>query len=236
MCAGQFIGFKAINSASPAPIPWDRDSLFWYLRRGWHELHGVSRGPMAPVTNNLASVPEPDVRAVAAYVASLIGEPTKEQRQRAETLVDQITSSLPNRLPASADSQAAPMIEATDNTIAAVLYAGACAVCHESGRPLPTGGLHLALSTALHGPDPRNLVNVVLDGLPPAEGEPSPLMPGFRGTISEENLVALLQYLRSRFSDAPAWNNLEHIVHERLTGRAQAEVSAGDGGQAAPAQ
>lgn len=37
----------AINAQSPAPVPWDADALFAYLRDGWHPEHGVPRGPMA---------------------------------------------------------------------------------------------------------------------------------------------------------------------------------------------
>jgi mono/diheme cytochrome c family protein len=226
----------AINAASPAPIPWDAESLFSYLRRGWHESHGVSRGPMAPVTANLGSVPEEDVQAIATYLASLIGEPTEERRRRAETLLKQISSSLPHRFPASSDSQAPPTIDAADNTPAAVIYAGACATCHESGRPLPYGGLHLALSTGIHAPDARNVVNVIVAGLPAAEGERSALMPGFAGAMSKERLVSLLEYLRTRFSDAQPWNNLEEIVQERLSGERIFDVNAAEGEQASPAQ
>jgi len=39
----------AINAQSPAPVPWDADALFAYLRDGWHPDHGVARGPMAEV-------------------------------------------------------------------------------------------------------------------------------------------------------------------------------------------
>ncbi len=226
----------AINSVSPAPIPWDRESLFWYLRRGWHDLHGVSRGPMAPVTANLGAVPEEDVQAIASYVAGLMGEPSEKRRRRADSLAKEFTNSASQRIPASADSQAAPIVGAGDNSPAAVIYAGACATCHESGTPLPHGGLHLKLSTGIHAPDPRNVVNVALDGLPPAEGERSALMPGFRGSISEQDLVALLKYLRSRFSDAPAWTRLEEIVRERVTRQTTFEAGVANDDQSAPAQ
>ena len=72
----------AIDENSPAPIPWDTESLAFYLRNGWHELHGVSRGPMAEVTGNLGLLPDEDVRAIAIYVASLMGEPSAGAAQR----------------------------------------------------------------------------------------------------------------------------------------------------------
>src|SRR5882757_2884952 len=63
----------AINSQSSAPVPWDMDALFRYLRQGWHPDHGVARGPMAEVVSNLSEVPESDIRAIATYMASVSG-------------------------------------------------------------------------------------------------------------------------------------------------------------------
>jgi len=60
----------AINAQSPAPVPWDADALFAYLRDGWHPDHGVARGPMAEVVSNLSSVPQDDIRAIATYMAA----------------------------------------------------------------------------------------------------------------------------------------------------------------------
>jgi mono/diheme cytochrome c family protein len=225
----------AINAQSPAPIPWDAESLVWYLRHGWHDLHGVSRGPMAPVTANLGAAPEEDVRAIATYVASLMGEATPERREKAALLLAQISGSLPQRLPASSDSQLAPVLESPDDRAGAAIYASACATCHEAGRRLPYGGLHLALSTGVHGPDPQNVINVVLAGLPPAQGERSPLMPGFAGAISEEQLIALLEYLRERFTDKPRWENVGELVRETLSGERTFVVRASDGDQFSPA-
>ncbi|MET0429400.1 MAG: cytochrome c, partial [Microvirga sp.] len=74
----------AINGQSPAPVPWDAASLAFYLRHGWHERHGVSRGPMAPVTANLGSVPEADTAAIGTYVADLMGAPGPERVARGE--------------------------------------------------------------------------------------------------------------------------------------------------------
>jgi mono/diheme cytochrome c family protein len=44
---GEAEGWRAfpINASSPAPIPWDADALYAYLRQGSHGLHGVAGGP-----------------------------------------------------------------------------------------------------------------------------------------------------------------------------------------------
>ena len=98
----------------------------------------------------------------------------------------------------------------------------------ESGRPAPYGGINLALSTAVSGPDPRNLANIVLAGVSPVAGERSPIMPGFAASMSDAQAVALLTYLRSRFSKQPAWTDLDNVVAEaRRTQTASLENSAG---------
>jgi len=99
-----------------------------------------------------------------------------------------------------------------------MIYASACAPCHESGRPLPFGGVDLALSTAPQGPNPHNLINVVLTGIPPAEGERSPIMPSFASVLSDEQLVELIGYVRARFSDKPQWPDIARDVRNARTG------------------
>src|SRR5580692_1076614 len=88
----------AINSRSPSPVPWDTEALFSYLRRGWHPDHGVARGPMAEVVSNLSSVPESDVHAIAAYMASVFGPPTQDRLRQASEVRTQFKSS-PARSP-----------------------------------------------------------------------------------------------------------------------------------------
>jgi mono/diheme cytochrome c family protein len=206
----------ALDAAAPAAVPWDADAMAAYLRQGWHERHGIARGSMAPVVGNLASVPEADTRAIAAYVVAGMGAPPAEKQRRAADAVGQAlgTGGGGGARPTAGDSQTAYAGTASDGQGAAI-YAAACATCHEAGRPLPFGGLHLALSTGVTGPAPQNLLNVVLGGLPAATGERAPIMPGFRGTLDDAQLVALAGFLRARFSGGgPAWNGLEGAVRE----------------------
>ena len=127
----------AINAASPAPVPWTADSLHVYLRHGWHAQHGISRGPMAPVTANLATVPEADVRAIAVYVAARMGVPEQEKMARAEQVLSKARPSRPGAATAG-DSQTLP--EASGTGPGRALYAAACASCHDGSRPLPLAG------------------------------------------------------------------------------------------------
>ncbi len=176
----------AINENSAAAIPWAEDSLAGYLRRGWHEGHGIARGPMAAVTSDLAQVSETEVRAIAAYLASRMGT----------------RPVAPPRRP----------IVAADAGMA--LYQRACHGCHDGRQPLPFGGMPLAFSIGVTGESPRNLLIVTLRGLPAAEGETTPLMPGFAGALSERQLVELVASLRANFTDKPPWDDLEKVARE----------------------
>jgi mono/diheme cytochrome c family protein len=190
----------AINAQSPAPVPWDADALFAYLRDGWHPDHGVARGPMAEVVSNLSGVADSDIRAIAVYMAGVFGAPTPERKSRGDEVLARVKSP--------------PAQTSGNDTAGAAIYAAACASCHESKRPLPYGGVNLALSTAISGPDPRNAANIVLSGVRPVEGERSPIMPGFANSMNDGQIAALLEYLRSRFGNQPAWTGVEGIVED----------------------
>ena len=193
----------AINTQSPAPVPWTTEALYAYLRQGWQADHGTARGPMAEVASNLSSVSESDVRAIAVYMAGVFGAPSPDRIQQGEAVLAQAKS------PAN---EAAAVVAA--NAAGAAIYAAACASCHETGRALPYGGVHLALSTALSSPDPRNAANIVLSGVRPVAGERSPIMPGFADSMNDGQVTALLQFLRARFSNQRPWTGVENTVAE----------------------
>jgi mono/diheme cytochrome c family protein len=190
----------ALNDQSNAPVPWDADALFAYLRDGWHADHGTARGPMAEVVSNLSSVPSSDVRAIAVYMAGVSGMPTPDRKRQGEAALEQAKSSSVQASQTNADG--------------ASIYAAACASCHASGRSLPYGGVNLALSTAVASPDPRNLAHIVLSGVQAVEGERSPIMPGFAASMTDVQVSALLGYLRARFSNQPPWSGVEKTVQD----------------------
>jgi mono/diheme cytochrome c family protein len=224
----------AINKDSPAPVSWTQDALNDFLRRGWHEAHGMARGPMSPVVSNLSAAAPDDVKALASYYASVAGEPSAEKRQKGEALIAATRHPGVGGTAPSADTQAAAT-SVTGNDQGAKIYAATCASCHESGRPLPYGGLSLTLSTAPQGPTPENLINVTLYGLSAAPGERSAIMPGFRGSLNDGQVAALLTYIRARFTDKPAWTDLEQQVKAARAGDKKPVLYHSPGALAAPA-
>jgi nicotinate dehydrogenase subunit B len=178
----------ALDESSYAPVRWTEDSLVTYLRSGFDERHGASRGPMAPVTRDLAGVPEEEVRAMAVYIASRAGRSSIGPALAATRA--QIAASPPP------EGEAAP------------LYEGACASCHD--RALR--GVRLENSTAVTDVVPTNIIRVITDGLAPVEGEPSRSMPGFRGAFTAAQTAALVRYIRARYSRAQPWSDVESEV------------------------
>jgi mono/diheme cytochrome c family protein len=149
---------------------------------------------MSEVTDNLATVPASDVRAIATYMASVAGPPSDERRRKAGEPREQAGGP------------------------GAAIYAAACASCHDGTRTPPFGGIDLALSTGPSGPTARNVVNVILWGLPAEDEQHRPIMPGFADVLNDRQLADLLAYVRARFSGKPAWTEVEKEIHAARSG------------------
>ena len=142
---------------------------------------------MASVTENLFDVSENDIRAIAAYIASLSnGRPDKPSPSR--------------------------QAEATSTT--AVIYAGACAVCHDKPAGSASQGLPLLLSSSLREARPRNTINIVLRGIARRSGEPGPFMPAFDAMLSDSQIAELVAYARNRFTNEAPWSNIGDEIDE----------------------
>jgi len=197
----------ALNAASTAPVPWEEGALFNYLRNGGDPLHGVAAGPMLSVVSDLARLPEPDLRAIAVYIASLTaGAPQERQKKTGEALVF-----------AEFRAWGVGPYDVRDKEGAgesgAPIFADACAGCHY--------GRELALNTAVNLPDPRNLIRIIRDGVMPPTGEKDPMMPGFADVLTDQQTAALVGYLRKQFSERPAWRDPDIAARVR-------EISGGE--------
>ncbi|MGB8420118.1 molybdopterin cofactor-binding domain-containing protein [Paraburkholderia sp.] len=198
----------ALSTLSNAPVPWSEDELFSYLRYGHAPLHGVAAGPMAPVVNDLAALPDSDIRAMATYLASL--SPLE-----------------PNADPVALARQyeQASTITGATTGLGARLFDGACAACHHTGSGPQLFGAHpsLALNTNLHSTTPDNLIRVILDGIgSPARPELG-TMPAYRDSFNDAQVAELVSYLRQQFAGGkPAWQDVTaSVARIRATPRAE---------------
>jgi mono/diheme cytochrome c family protein len=230
----------ALDDASPAAVPWTAEALQHYLQHGFDTAHGVARGPMSEVVQDLRTANAEDVRAIAGYVAAQrgnAGAPAPPAAQQVHTEEQRGKATAPD----TADSQAEVLSKdetngqnSGANEEGARIYAAACAGCHEGPRAMPYGGIDLALSSGITGPTARNLVNVVLYGLPAAEAARSPIMPGFAATMDDRQLTALATYLRARFTDKPAWNDVDNTVREARSAEGAASARPAPSEEAIP--
>ncbi|MEH2591386.1 molybdopterin cofactor-binding domain-containing protein [Bradyrhizobium sp. AZCC 1721] len=189
----------ALTSLSQAPIPWNEDELYAYLRTGESRLHGVAAGPMAPVVRELAALPDADIRAMAVYLASF--NETAIDRPAQQALAVRLEASTGTRTLAAA-------------SVGARLYQGACAVCHEvGGAPLFGSRPSLALNSNLHSTVPDNLIQVILHGIAKPAVTDLGYMPAFKDSLSDGQIAELVAYLRQQFApDKPVWKDIPAAI------------------------
>ena len=219
----------AINASSPAPVPWTAATLLQYLRHGFNSDHGVARGPMLDVAGNLGTAPNDDLHALSTYIAAQIGTPAAPTPQVEQQVAVQGARGKAVAA-ASADSQAVPAQgsgASDDGDEGALIYAATCSGCHSGPRAAPFGGIDFALSSNINGPSAKNLVNVVLNGLPATEGKRAPIMPGFANAMDDRQVAALARYLRTRFTDKPAWTDIESSLTDARTALRASEGKPG---------
>ncbi len=189
----------ALTAASKSPVRWTEQSFYDYLRTGFSGQHGSAGGPMAPVVQQLASVPDSDIKAMAHYLASFQDAATPAQATHAaqDYVVAAKTSSATLLGPAQR------------------MFTMACAACHHDGDgpKLLGANIPLALNTNLHSDKPDNVIRVILEGVRKPASQAIGFMPSFAGQLEDEQVSALVRYMRARFApDKAAWNNLEQSI------------------------
>ncbi|WP_080707973.1 c-type cytochrome [Bordetella bronchiseptica] len=191
----------ALNALSRAPVPWTEQDLYAYLRTGFSARHGVAAGPMAPVVQSMAQLPDADVRAMAHYLSSLGPAADSAGVEATVQALERASEPGARLLPPNGER----------------LFQGACAVCHETRHTAPQFGVRpsLALNTNLHSARPDNLIQVILHGIvEPANGQLG-YMPAFGDSLDAGQIAELVQYMRARFAPGePAWQDVAQRVRE----------------------
>lgn len=175
------VNWSSVNltSSSVGLRSWSTQDIADYLRFGLSPRAGVF-GPMNDVIlNSTRYLSEGDAKAIAAYLKSLPG-------------------------------QSVPLMQSGDTTAGEAAYGIHCGTCH-----LPTGlgakdtGPPLAGSAVVQADDPTSLINITLYGeiVPPVapssqwEARQWQAMPPFADKLGDEDVAALLSYVRSSFGN-----------------------------------
>src|SRR5262245_36553271 len=159
---------------------WDKARLVAFLRKG-SANNSTVLGPMQEVVHDsLSSLRESDLDAIATFLLDLSpGEETPPPRV-ANTL--------------------APAVAAR----AAKLYGDNCATCHQAnGSGIANSIPPLAGNPAVVAAKPFDILAVVLQGIPARDSMPA--MPSFAGSLSDQDVADLANYVRTSFGNkAPA--------------------------------
>jgi nicotinate dehydrogenase subunit B len=160
---------------------------------------------MAPVVKELAELPDQDIRAMAVYLASFNENALRKPAQ------DALAAKLENSTSTRALSASA---------VGARLYEGACAVCHRVGGAIMFGSRpSLALNSNLHSAVPENLIQVILHGIASPVSSDLGYMPGFKDSMTDDQLTELVSYLRRQFApDKPPWTGVDAAVRQARAG------------------
>jgi mono/diheme cytochrome c family protein len=108
----------------------------------------------------------------------------------------------------------------------AVLYAGACAVCHDAARTGGMDAIDLTLATGVQLASPRNFLNVVLHGIRAPQHPSAVRMPGFAGAFTDAQLAELAAYVRATYSTRPPWPDIAATLRDIRRGGAAASAEA----------
>jgi mono/diheme cytochrome c family protein len=202
LAGGDVDGWHApgIGAHAKPMIAWTKDSLMNYLVDGWDEHHGVAAGPMTAVVNHLAKLDESMVEAMAAYLADV--QPKSAQGSREATL------SQAREREALGGASAGASVSASNDGPA--IFARSCANCHQrNSKTVP-----LALGAAVNAPHAGNLIAIILNGIQPPTGVPEKSMPRFAQSLNDDQIVALVSWMRKDFTQKSDWPDVAPKVKE----------------------
>jgi mono/diheme cytochrome c family protein len=159
---------------------WSKDDLIQYLKTGANKST-LASGPMAEaVTHSTSHMKDADIAAIATY------------------LLGTGKGSTDKPTPVAADD---PSMKA-----GAAIYKDACAPCHrDNGQGDAQLFPRLAGSPLVQSDDPTTLGRVVLEGsraVATASAPTAPAMPAFDWRLNDDQVAAVLTYIRNHWGNA----------------------------------
>lgn len=187
-----------ISGANNGLDTWQVGEIEALLKTGV-SARGAVYGPMAEVVAaSLQHLSDEDIHAIASYLKAL---PNQDSGNK-----DHTPAPLPVAKPAP-DKSYAPEVIATLE-VGAKLYEKHCAECHQSdGTGKPPAYPPLAGKSSVYASVPTNAIRMILSGgYPPSTaGNPRPYgMPAYAVTLSDEQIAALVSYIRNSWGNRGA--------------------------------
>ena len=177
---------------------WSMDDIAQYLKTGHNKVAAAS-GPMGEeVERSSSKVSDEDLKAVAVYL--------KDQRTSENT-----------------QPQA---VNATDPVMKAgqAIYRDQCSACHKlDGSGVAEMFPALKAAPSVRASDPMSLIHVVMNGAKSASTEQAPTgpgMPSYAWQLNDEQIAAVLTYVRN------AWGNAAAAVSESEVKSARTSLAA----------
>ncbi len=180
---------------------WDDASLLQYLHGGGDMVRGAPFGPMKEVVDDsLSRLPASDVQDIVGYLRTV---PAQD-------------------VPAKTVSDAASVAEG------ATVFADNCARCHGAGGAGVSNNFpNLAHNEALSDGKPADVISMILGGFQPWHPNQS-AMPAFGETLSDQQIAAVTNYVRTSWGNTGAANATGDAV-ERLRNATTQEVALDTG-------
>ena len=156
---------------------WSIDNIATYLKTGVLENKSTAIGPMAEVVHNsLRYLTDSDLRAIAEYLKAI---PPDSSLRTGRHQPD------------------ATRLQGAN------LYIDHCVGCHQStGRGIPGVFPPLAGNGVVLASDPADILKIILLGIPPQSGLVA--MPSFAGGMSDQQIAALANYVRTSWGNTAA--------------------------------
>jgi len=182
---GVLVGWYSPNLTADERIgvgTWSADDIVGYLKTG-HNRHAAATGPMAEVIQNSTSkLFDDDLKAIAVYL--------KDQPP-------------PQREKLSPVAQDEPVMKRGQ-----AIYVDNCAACHGGdGRGVANLFPTLKDSPVVQAKDPTTLLQIVIHGTRNVATDPAPTapaMPAFGWRLSDDEIAAVLAYIRNSWGNAAA--------------------------------
>jgi mono/diheme cytochrome c family protein len=171
---------------------WSIDDITAYLKTG-HNRITAATGPMAEAIElSTSNMNDADLKAIATYLKSIPGHPA-----------------------------AASPVKPDDPVMVAggAIYRDQCSACHAlDGRGVPQLFPSIGDSSIVRSDDPSSLIRIVLRGARSAatNKEPTaPGMPAYGWQLSDEQLAAVLTFIRNNWGAAAAPVSAQDISRAR---------------------